>query len=55
MDNKKKIQREAVIITWKSGVKEVYLKSNPDLMDIIICEFDHIEDIEYTNIVSFVQ
>lgn len=44
--------REVIVITWTSGVKQVFDKVQ-HTYDIIVNEFDDIEDVEYVDFVTY--
>lgn len=43
--------KEVIIITWKSGLKQVFEKTQ-NTYDMIVFEYEDIEEIEYSEIVT---
>ena len=42
--------KEVVIITWKSGVKEIYCKTQATF-DMIVYQFPEIQDLEFVDMI----
>ena len=43
--------KDVIIITWKSGIKQVFEK-NQKTFDIIVYEFEDIEEVEHSEMVT---
>ena len=43
--------KEVIIVTWRSGLKQVFEKTQ-NTYDMIIFEYEDIEDLEYSEIVT---
>lgn len=49
----KRETKDVIIVTWRSGLKQVFEK-NQETYDMIVYEFVDIEELEYSEIVTIV-
>lgn len=38
---------KTILIEWKSGLRQVFTDTHENLLDLLVMEIDHIEEVEY--------